>query len=291
MHALVLHNDRIKPASDTFLAAGQVGFLNGWGVFSTIRVRDGVLFAFERHWARLMRDAKLMRVPMPHSADWLHQQLLKLVDANQAHNATLRMAIVRNKGGMFEGPDQARPLELIGFTADLHPWGEFARLGVIENARHAASPFAGTKVTSWCQNLTWHEWAHEQGYDEVVLLNEHGEVSECTSANIFAVFGNQVVTPPIGSGCLPGITRELLLDTVSAQGLDISERVLRLPDLEKADEVFITSTTRELMAVKFIEGIVLQQQGSARDFLQQEFTKYAQMYVATPANAGKKGAA
>ena len=89
MHALVLHNDKIKPASEPFLAAGQVGFLNGWGVFSTFRVRDGVLFAFERHWNRLVRDAKLLRVPMPDSADWLHQQLLKLVDANNSHNSTL----------------------------------------------------------------------------------------------------------------------------------------------------------------------------------------------------------
>ena len=104
MHSLVLHNETVKPASSPFLASGQVGFLNGWGVFSTIRVRDGVLFAYERHWRRMVRDAALLRVPMPSSPDWLHSQLSKLVDANQALNATLRLAIVRNKGGMFEGP-------------------------------------------------------------------------------------------------------------------------------------------------------------------------------------------
>ena len=286
MHALVLHYDKIKPAADQFLAAGQVGFLNGWGVFSTIRVRDGVLFAFERHWNRLVRDAKLLRVPMPDSADWLHQQLLKLVDANNAYNSTLRLAIVRNKGGMFEGPGLSRPFELVAFTADLRLWGESARLGVVQQARHASSPFAGTKVTSWCQNLAWYEWAHEQGYDEVVLFNERQEVSECTSANIFAVFGNRVVTPPLSSGCLPGITRELLLEAISADGLSVSEQTLFLPDLEKADEVFITSSTRELMSVAFIEGVKMKQQRSARRELQLEFTKYAEHYVKLTTNVG-----
>ncbi len=286
MHALVLHYDKIKPAADQFLAAGQVGFLNGWGVFSTIRVRDGVLFAFERHWNRLVRDAKLLRVPMPDSADWLHQHLLKLVDANNAYNSTLRLAIVRNKGGMFEGPGLSRPFELVAFTADLRPWGESARLGVVQQARHASSPFAGTKVTSWCQNLAWYEWAHEQGYDEVVLLNERQEVSECTSANIFAVFGNRVVTPPLSSGCLPGITRELLLEAISADGISVLEQILFLPDLEKADEVFITSSTRELMSVAFIEGVKMKQQRSARRELQLEFTKYAEHYVKLTTNVG-----
>ena len=286
MHALVLHHDKIKPASDPFLAAGQVGFLNGWGVFSTFRVRDGVLFAFERHWNRLVRDAKLLRVPMPDSADWLHQQLLKLVDANSAHNSTLRLAIVRNKGGMFEGPGLTRPFELVAFTADLRQWGESARLGVVQQARHASSPFAGTKVTSWCQNLAWYEWAHEQGFDEVVLLNERQEVSECTTANLFAVFGNHVFTPPLNSGCLPGITRELLLQAISADGLSVSERTLSLSDLEKADEVFITSSTRELMSVESIDGVKMKKQGSAKFRLQLEFTKYAHYYVKSTTNVG-----
>ncbi len=286
MHALVLHNDKIKPAADPFLAAGQVGFLNGWGVFSTFRVRDGVLFAFERHWNRLVRDAKLLRVPMPDSADWLLQRLLKLVDANSAYNSTLRLAIVRNKGGMFEGPGLTRPFELIAFTADLRQWGESARLGIVEQGRHASSPFAGTKVTSWCQNLAWYEWAHERGYDEVVLLNERREISECTSANIFAAFGNQVITPPLSSGCLPGITRELLLHAITANGVSFSEQTLYLPDLEKADEVFITSSTRELMPVVFIEGLRMKQQSTVTTRLQLEFTNYALDYVKSTTNVG-----
>src|SRR5436305_316583 len=82
---------------------------------------------------------------------------------------------------------------------------------------------------------------------EVILLNERDEVAECTSANIFAAKGGEVWTPPLASGCLPGITRELLLSEVTAPGVRVSERVLTARDLESADEVFISSTTRDLL--------------------------------------------
>ena len=278
MHSQVLHNEKVMPADAEFIAAGQVGFLNGWGVFSTIRVREGVLFAFDRHWKRIVRDAKLLRVPMPASAEWLHTQLRKLVDANEATNATLRLAIIRNKGGLFEGPELERPFELIGFTTGLKTWGDSVQLGLLEQGRHAQSPFAGTKVTSWCQNLTMYETAQEQGFDEVVLLNERGEVSECTSANIFASFDGRVVTPPLSSGCLPGITREILLECITADGLRVSEQVINPLDLEAADEVFITSTTRELLSVKSIQGLKIKRGGQARATLQAAFTAFAENY-------------
>ena len=69
-------------------------------------------------------------------------------------------------------------------------------------------------MLSWAFNLNWYREAHDRGFDEVVLLNEREEVAECTSANIFAVFGDQVYTPPLDSGCLPGITREILLSDI-----------------------------------------------------------------------------
>jgi branched-chain amino acid aminotransferase len=211
MHRYILHNDEIRPASDKVLSPGQVGLLSGWGVFSTIKVSDGVLFAFERHWARMSRDAALMRVPLPADSARVENDLLRLVERNGAQSSTMRVVVVRNRGGMWEGPDQTRPSDLIAFTADGHDWGEAVKLDYVRQARHAASMFAGTKILAWAMNVTWLETAQSQGFDEVILLNERDEVAECTSANIFAARGDQVWTPPIGSGCLPGITRELLL--------------------------------------------------------------------------------
>ena len=280
MHRFLLYNGQIHEASEKLLSPGQTGLLNGWGVFSTIRVFDGFLFAFERHWARMKRDAALLNVPFPADSSDMEAQLARLIEANHALNATLRVAVVRNRGGAFEGPGITRDYDLIAFTTYVKDWGSGVKLGLVPQARHAGSPFAGTKMLSWSFNLVWLEEAQRRGFDEVVLLNERGEVSECTSANIFIATGNQIWTPPLTSGCLPGVTRELLLEEVHATGITIGEKILLPKDLEAADEVFITSTTRELLPVTSIEGLAVRQAGKAREAMQAAFSRYVDAYVA-----------
>lgn len=279
MHHHLLHNGQIVPTSARTISAGQVGFLNGWGVFSTIRVFDGVLFAYERHWARMNRDAKLLRVPMPDDAAEFQRDLLRLVDANNGFNSTLRVAIVRNRGGLFEGEGIARDFDIVAFTTDVHSWGRGVHLGLQEQGRHSGSIFSGTKVTSWCHNLTFLEMAKSNGYDEVVLLDDKGRVSECTSANIFAVTDRGVLTPPLESGCLPGITREILLTEVRVPGCTVREGHLMPDDLYSAHGVFITSTTRELLPVFSVAGTQLNREDTIREALQREFSTYCDRYV------------
>jgi branched-chain amino acid aminotransferase len=283
IHRFVLHNGRICSSADSVLAPGQLGLLAGWGVFTTIRVTEGVLFAWDRHWARMSRDAELLHVPMPPDPVALQRDLLRLVEANGQSTCTLRLVIIRNGGGLWEGPSRGTVCDVVAMTADMKNWGESVRLGVQANARHAASPFAGTKVNSWAFNLTFVEEAQRRGFDEVILLNERGEVSELTSANIFAVKGTEVRTPPLSSGCLPGITRELLLSEVRAPGFRVSEQALTLDDLYQADEVFITSSTRDLLAVAEINGRALDHGGKALQALKATFHNYLESYVRTHA--------
>ena len=279
MHRFLLHNNNILDAHEKSLSAGQVGLLNGWGVFSTLRIADGVPFAFERHWERMQRDAAKVHVPFPTDPADLKAQLLRLIEANSAWNATLRVMVVRNRGGLFEGPDMERDFDLLAFTKDLNPWGNSVRLALKANARYAANEFSGCKILSWCQNLTWYEEAHRQGFDEAVLLNERGEVSECTSANIFTSIGGEVYTPPLDSGCLPGVTRELLLEVVHVPGIQVIERALKPGDLEQADQVFITSTTRDLLAAVSIEGLKVRNEGNVAERLVKALEEYRLDYV------------
>jgi branched-chain amino acid aminotransferase len=279
IHRHVLFNDQVRESSEKLLAPGQVGLLAGWGVFSTIRVADGVLFAFERHWARMCKDAALFHVPIAYAAKEGRRRLLELVEANGAYNASLRVYVVRNDGSPFGAPCERRS-DFIAVTADLKDWGSGVKLAVVPQARHAASMFAGAKILSWAMNLTWVEDAQAKGFDEVILLNERGEVAECTSANIFIASGNQVWTPPLSSGCLPGVTRDLLLSEIRVPGFEIGERALMPADLETAEEVFITSTTRELLPVLEIEHKPLKRGDRARHALQAEFSKYVERYVA-----------
>ena len=279
MHRFLLHNDEILDVHQKSLSAGQVGLLNGWGVFSTIRVQEGVLFAFERHWERMQRDAARMHVPFPADRDAVRARLSRLIEANSAWNATLRVVVVRNRGGLFEGPDLARDFELIAFTANINAWGNSVRLAIKPHGRHAQNEFAGTKVLSWAQNLTWYEEAHQRGLDELILLNEHGEVCECTSANLFIARGSEVFTPPLNSGCLPGVTRALLLEEIRVQGISAVEKTLLPKDLEEADQVFITSTTRDFLPVSHIEGLNVRYSGNVVAALTRAFEDYRAAYV------------
>ena len=280
LHRYVLHNEEIREASENMLSPGQVGLLSGWGVFSTLRVADGVLFAFERHWARMKRDAAAFHIELPEDSERVRRLLLNLVDANSAPDCTMRVVVVRNQGGIWEGPPVGRKSDLIALTANSKEWGEGVRLAYVPEARHSSCSFAGTKILSWSMNLTWVESAQAKGFDEVILLNEKGAVAECTSANIFIARGGRVFTPPLSSGCLPGVTRELLLTDVAVAGVPVGEQTQMPDDLASADEVFITSTTRDLLPVLEIEGVRIAQRGTARARLQEAFSSYVRRYVA-----------
>jgi branched-chain amino acid aminotransferase len=279
MHRFLLHNGEIRDTSEKLVSPGQVGLLNGWGVFSTLRVKDGVLFAWERHYARMKRDAEHMRIPFPGDADALRASLLELIRANHALDSTLRVVIVRNKGGPFEGQGIDRPYDLIAFTKDLARWGDGVRLAVKRRARLSGSEFSGTKILSWSMNLTWLEEAQSRGMDEMLLLDDRGFVSECTSANIFLVEGDRVWTPPLSCGCLPGVTRAVILEELHVPGAHIGEREITLQELSAADDVFITSSTRDLLPVKEVDGMSMRQNGQMRGRLQEAFAAYVESYV------------
>jgi branched-chain amino acid aminotransferase len=145
-------------------------------------------------------------------------------------------------------------VDLILYTADLPQYREPVRLGLRAHGRYAASPLAGVKTTAWLNNV-WNLYeAQQAGFDEVVLLNEHGNVAECTAANIFCVRGREVRTPPLSSGCLEGVTRGLLLELSAKHGIKVLERDFTPGDLYSADEVFISSTNRNVLAVGEVNG-------------------------------------
>ena len=137
-----------------------------------------------------------------------------------------------------------------------------------------------TGVQTCALPISWLETAQSRGFDEVILLNERGEAAECTSANLFVANGSQVWTPPLNSGCLPGITREVLLGEIHVPGYSTAEKALTPAELENADEVFITSTTRDLLPVMEIEGKKVGRSDRARVALQAAFSEFLAKYVA-----------
>jgi branched-chain amino acid aminotransferase len=284
VHSLVHHNGRTLPLAEARLSPGQSGLLTGWGVFTTTRVYEGRPFAFQRHWNRLCTDAERIRLPLAFTLEGVRAALDEVLKANQVVNGCARLYFLNNKAGFWHSEEDLPVTDLLICTSDLPMFPRPTSLAVQERGRDSTHPLVNVKVTSWLHNVWSLEQAHGRGFDEVILLNERGEVAECTSANVFRVSGGAIETPPLSSGCLPGITREVLLEIGAGAGLSIRERALTLKDLYAAEEVFITSTSREALPVGRIEDHqVPQAEGPMTGRAAQTFSRYVVEYFAKSA--------
>ena len=254
IHRLIFHNDRIVPVDEARLSPGQAGLLNGWGLFTTTRIFQCEAFAYERHWRRLEKDAALTRLPLNYSSAKVRVQLQDVIRANKVEDGCARIYLVWNTVGFWKSEEKMPEVDLVITSADVPTYPDTLRVAVREHGRHAASPLAGVKTTSWLNSVWAVAEAQREGFDEVVLLNERGEVSECTAANIFAVRGDKVLTPPLNSGCLEGVTRGVLTEVAAEAGTSVVEQTLRVEDLFAAEEVFITSTNRNVIGIREIAG-------------------------------------
>jgi branched-chain amino acid aminotransferase len=280
MHDFVFHNDQLLPLAQVRLSPGQAGLLSGWGLFTTLRVNEGVPFAFERHWERLKRDADRVQVQLPFDAVAVLDRLRQLIAANRVQSGCARLYFVRNRDTLWQSDERFPSVDLLIYSIDLPARVGPVQLTVMPHARHASNPLAGTKVTAWLNNV-WHlEQAHRRGFEEALLLNERDEVAECTAANIFCIIGSTVTTPPPSSGCLLGVTREILLEIAPKAGIRALERSLSLAEVLAADEVFITSTTRNVQPVRRIDQTSLREApGPLTERLARLFSDHVNDYV------------
>jgi branched-chain amino acid aminotransferase len=281
IHRFVFHNDKVLPVENVRLSPGQAGLLNGWGLFTTVRIHDGIPFAFERHWSRLERDAERTHCPFPFAPETVREQLATLLQANKVLEGAARIYAIYNQVGFWRSDEKFPRVDLLLCSADLPSYREPSRLGLREFGRYASSPLAGVKVLSWLDNVWNYYEAQQAGFDEVVLLNERGEVAECTAANIFCVRAGRVSTPPLASGCLSGITRSVLLEIGASVGVEVKEAVLRPDDLYSADEVFISSTNRSMLGVSEINGHkIASAPGPITLKMESAFGEYVRRYIA-----------
>jgi branched-chain amino acid aminotransferase len=279
IHPNVFHNDTLLPIEKVRLSPGQAGLICGWGIFTTLRISRGEAFAYERHWRRLEKDAALIRLPMPYTAAKVRVQLHEVIRANTVTEGCARIYLVYNTVGFWQSEENPPQVDLIIYSASLPERREIVRLALREHGRHAASPLAGVKSISWLNNVWAVAEAVKEGFDEVVMLNERGEVAECTSANIFAVKNEKILTPPLNSGCLEGVTRGILMEIAPEAGVSVLEQALRPEDLYSADEVFISSTNRNLVSVGEIAGHKIPTPGPVCERLNDLFDAYVTDYV------------
>jgi branched-chain amino acid aminotransferase len=231
------------------VSASDHGFLVGDGVFDTLRVYRGRPFALGEHLARLRESATAMRIPMPASID-LEEATREVLEANELSEARMRITLTSGAGPPGLARGAGTPTVLI-VAVPITPWPPTATAVVSSLRRDQSSPLAGVKTISLAGSVIALAEARDAGADEALLLNARGELCEATTANVFLVHEGVATTPPLESGCLPGITRQHVL------ALGATERTLLPADIVQAEEAFLTSSTRELQPLVVVDGRVV----------------------------------
>lgn len=249
MDRLVYHNDCILELSDAKIAPTLAGVLYGWGLFTTLRIYDGRVFAFDSHWERLLKSSEKARVPLGLNQEAMKRGLGEIVAANAVRQGRARVTILKGEAGSWRGA-ASREAEVLIFTASdaARPPSPIA-LTVSPYRLLASGPLAGVKRTAMIENLLAFDEARSRNFDEAVLLNERGEMVGATAANLFWAQGDELFTPSLATGAVPGITRRLVYDIAAQANLHIVEGSFTTQRLLDAREVFLTSTAREISPV------------------------------------------
>ena len=228
------------------------GFTVGDGVFETILVREGSPFALTRHLDRLQRSAAGLGIPAP--AEGCIREAVEAVVAVSGVStdfARLRITVTSGAGPFGSDRGNAEPTLVVTMTAAA-PWPATTSLATVRWTRNERSATAGLKTTSYAENAIALAFAKQRGASEAVLADTLGRLSECTGSNVFVVVGGEVLTPSLDTGCLAGVTRELVIEWGGVVG-GVHEAHLPYDVLRSADEVFITSSTRDVHPVVSID--------------------------------------
>jgi len=260
MSATVNVNGRITPECEAVISVFDHGFLYGEGIYETMRTYDGRPFLFERHMRRLRRSAGMIELTLPFSDRDLAEQIRKTQAAAKLDGeAYIRVLVTRGVGELTYDL-KATPHSSIVIIVKPHVdppaevYEQGVRVAIVDVVRnHPASVNPMIKSNNLMNSALAMQEALRSNAFEGVMRNYKGELTECTTANLFVVTKDVAYTPPLDAGLLPGITREFLFDVAATTGVKVEEKTLRDDDLFGADEAFLTSTTRELVPIVTVD--------------------------------------
>jgi branched-chain amino acid aminotransferase len=242
--------DRLWEEAESRISPFDHAILTGDGVFETLKVEGGVPFALRRHLDRLGRSAAGLFLDVP-DADVVRTAVVQVIAANEVVDGVVRITLTGGPAplGSERGPDGPT---LIVATGPPRGWGPTAGVAVAPWPRNERSPLAGLKTVSYAENVVALRWARERGAEEAMLANLAGRLCEGTGTNVFVGVSGRMLTPPLSAGCLAGVTRELLLELGVAEEEDLPVDALR-----RADEAFLTSSTRDVQPIASVDGTPL----------------------------------
>jgi branched-chain amino acid aminotransferase len=232
----------LNDPNEAAVSATDHGFTVGDGVFESIKVVEGVPFALSRHLERLARSAAGLGL-RPLDESRVRAAVAELLAGERLTLGRLR--ITYSAGPAPMGSSRGAGPETLVLVADaITPWDAMATTVVVPWVRNDRGAVAGLKTTSYAENVVALAYAHERGAGEAIFANTRGNLCEGTGSNVFYVVDGELRTPTLGSGCLAGITRDLIIEWCGAVEVDEPVGIL-----STADEVFLASTTRDIQPV------------------------------------------
>ena len=246
--------------ADAKVSVFDHGLLYGDGIFEGIRFYNGRVFRLEEHIDRLWDSARSICLEIPMSKREMTEALLETIRQNDLRDGYIRQIVTRGVGNLGLNPAQCKRPSVIIIVAQiaLYPESVYQNgLTVVTCATRRTNPGAlnpAVKSLNYLNNVMARIEANLAGADEALMLNDAGNVAECTADNVFIIKRGQIFTPPITAGALRGITRSVVFEIAAELGLKISEVDITRHDVFIADECFLTGTAAEVIPVIKADG-------------------------------------
>lgn len=252
--------DELVKKEDAVVSVYDHGFLYGDGVFEGIRVYSGNVFKLDEHLQRLYESAQSIMLNIPYDKEELERIIVDTVRKNQLDTAYIRVVVSRGPGNLGLDPTFCSQPKVIViaealalFPKELYQRG--LRLGSVSSRRNRPDVLSPqVKSLNYLNNILVKLEANQAGVDEALMLNDQGYVTEGSADNIFIVKNNTIYTPPVYLGALEGITRNAIIDLAKENGYELKENPFTRHDVYVADEVFLTGTAVEVIAVVEVDG-------------------------------------
>jgi branched-subunit amino acid aminotransferase/4-amino-4-deoxychorismate lyase len=245
---IVFLNDRFISLEEAKLSVFTTGFFYGFGLFETMRSYHNKIVYLDQHLKRIKNSCRLIGIRLNYPADKLKDMIKKTIAINKLKDAYVRLTLWKSVKG-----------------TDILIWAKtykrYPSLKYNRGFRVCISGYRQNENSFFSQHKTisrlFYEFAFQQakqkGYDESIVLNNRGYITECSRSNIFFIKDKQLFTPSLSSGCLAGITRRVVFDLAKKYNIKIYEGNLTLQDLYEADEAFLTNSLLGIMPLAWVE--------------------------------------
>lgn len=252
MREWVSINGKLAPADQASVSVFDSSFMQGVGIFTTMRAYGGHVFRIDRHIDRLKHSATALGWTLPVDEDLLRSCVDQVVSATEQSSARVRLTLT--SGSLKAGSEGAAGLTIVAnaspgveYPKELYQRGVTANVSRFRQSNF--DPTAGHKTTSYFPRLAALREAHSKGAFEALWLTLEANVAEGSISNIFIVDDGVLVTPPLDTPVLPGIARAAVMELAAEENVPVREELFPLETLLTADEVFLTNSMLELMPV------------------------------------------